>query len=302
MTDINVACFLSCAKTGSLSVTAGDLSMTNQAVSQSIQKFEEEIGYKLFIRGTQPMRLSLAGEVALQWLMKREQRFEWADDYFSNKKDNQRHIPRIAFVDWAGLPECVREYIDVIAHQQPSMDVELCPGSEHFILDLFQKCKTDVIILPDRIDSKIMSPPDIFSAPLISMSTLQLCYSRSFINTDGSTDYRRLLSTRLFSCIDRDWLSDRFETLRDSVCSKYKVPPSAHERVENFNSIISEVVLGNGYTFCSNVLPHVSSMNTLLKFESISQYITPTVPMICVWQLTAHSESILEFTEMVCKP
>lgn len=54
------------ARTGSMSQAARELNMTVSAVSQQLQKLEEEIGLALFIRNTRSMTLTEAGELYYQ--------------------------------------------------------------------------------------------------------------------------------------------------------------------------------------------------------------------------------------------
>lgn len=275
--------------------------MTHQAVSRNIQKLEDEIGYKLFIRGAQSMSLSKAGEFMLDWLTEMDDRYEWANDYFYNEQNHKMHVLRVAFVDWTGLPECAEVFLKDMKENDQNFDVELYPGSEDFALDLLHRLKADAIIVPDYAQQKEHRSPDIFNAPLLEEETLQLCYSREFVNSDGGVDYKRLLSQKLLRCTGSGWHINRFNTLHEALCLKHGIAPAGCEEMPNFNSVISEVVLGNGFTFFSGRLPYVDRPGTLLKLENLSQFEAAAVPMVCVWRLTTRSEALLKFTETVCK-
>ncbi|TDP38296.1 LysR family transcriptional regulator [Idiomarina aquatica] len=61
-----VRVFNQTACTGSMSQAARELNMTVSAVSQQLQKLEEEIGLSLFVRNTRSMSLTEAGELYYQ--------------------------------------------------------------------------------------------------------------------------------------------------------------------------------------------------------------------------------------------
>jgi DNA-binding transcriptional LysR family regulator len=64
ITEQKVRVFLSVAETLSFTETASRLFITQQAVSRHISRFEEDLGFQLFIRSTHRVTLTLAGERA----------------------------------------------------------------------------------------------------------------------------------------------------------------------------------------------------------------------------------------------
>lgn len=69
MTDKMLACFAAAERTGSFSTAAWELSMTQQAVSYSIRRLEEELGFPLFIRRASRVELTAGGSEFFAWYM-----------------------------------------------------------------------------------------------------------------------------------------------------------------------------------------------------------------------------------------
>ena len=67
MTDKMLAAFAAAQRTGSFSTAAWELSMTQQAVSYSIKKLEEELGFPLFVRRASRVELTAEGGVFHDW-------------------------------------------------------------------------------------------------------------------------------------------------------------------------------------------------------------------------------------------
>lgn len=67
MTDKMLAAFAASERTGSFSTAAWELSMSQQAVSYSIKRLEEELGFPLFVRRASRVELTFGGEQFLRW-------------------------------------------------------------------------------------------------------------------------------------------------------------------------------------------------------------------------------------------
>ena len=67
MTDKMLAAFAAARRTGSFSTAAWELSMTQQSVSYSIRKLEEELGFPLFVRRASRVETTAGGEQLAAW-------------------------------------------------------------------------------------------------------------------------------------------------------------------------------------------------------------------------------------------
>lgn len=67
MLDVKVASLLAVAKHKNITKAAGELALTQPAVSHHIKELEKQLGIKIFVRGKGSMLLTDAGEVAVRY-------------------------------------------------------------------------------------------------------------------------------------------------------------------------------------------------------------------------------------------
>ena len=102
MNQLDVYCFTSIARTKSFSITARELMISQQAVSNHIKTLEEEIGYTLFFRYGQSAVLTKAGEILLDFFIKRD---DLGAEFFQAHETKEAGAPfLIAWTQWAGCP------------------------------------------------------------------------------------------------------------------------------------------------------------------------------------------------------
>ncbi len=81
MNDRSLSCFAAAARCGSFSQAAWDLFVTQQSISYTIRRLEEELGYPLFIRLAQRVELTGAGEAFLRWYERFDRALsQWAEE------------------------------------------------------------------------------------------------------------------------------------------------------------------------------------------------------------------------------
>lgn len=117
MNQLDVYCFTSIARTKSFSITARELMISQQAVSNHIKTLEEEVGYTLFFRSGQSALLTKAGEILLETFIKRD-RLE-AEFFHEHRKKNPGDPFLIAWTQWAGCPPVARDILEGFRKEYP---------------------------------------------------------------------------------------------------------------------------------------------------------------------------------------
>ena len=69
--------FYHVARAGSLTVAAGELNISQPAVSQSLKQLEEALSVKLFTRASKGIRLTAEGELLYGYVAKAVNRLHW---------------------------------------------------------------------------------------------------------------------------------------------------------------------------------------------------------------------------------
>lgn len=102
MNHLDIFCFISVARTGSFSIAARELMISQQAVSRHIRSLEEELGFPLFLRGAQSVELSLAGRQMLDYFTQAKQMEEELAAYLHQRRPDG--LLRIGCSQWLGWP------------------------------------------------------------------------------------------------------------------------------------------------------------------------------------------------------
>lgn len=121
MNWLDIFCFTSVAHTNSFSITARELMISQQAVSRHIRTLEDELGYQLFLRNYQNVRLTSAGETMLKYFTERDHMMEQMTKHFRHEED-ERYL-RIGWSQWLGCPSWFRTMIDSYAAEHPDTQV-----------------------------------------------------------------------------------------------------------------------------------------------------------------------------------
>ncbi|MBP5383954.1 MAG: LysR family transcriptional regulator [Lachnospiraceae bacterium] len=117
MNQLDIYCFTSIARTKSFSITARELMISQQAVSNHIKTLEEEIGYTLFFRYGPSAALTKAGEIFLDYLIKRDQLIS---DFFKENNEKKETDPFfIAWTQWAGCPSIAEKLLKEFRQEYP---------------------------------------------------------------------------------------------------------------------------------------------------------------------------------------
>lgn len=119
MNPLDIYCFTSIARTKSFSITARELMISQQAVSNHIKTLEEEVGYTLFFRYGQAAVLTKAGEIMLDFFIKRDR---LTSEFFMKhkKRETEEKAPfLIAWTQWAGCPKMAEDLLNGFRKKYP---------------------------------------------------------------------------------------------------------------------------------------------------------------------------------------
>ena len=144
MNWLDMFCFTSVARTQSFSVTAQELMISQQAVSRHIKALEDELGVPLFLRGSQRIRLTIAGERMLQYFSRRGDLLEEFKRSASSHKDAS--VLRVVSSHWLGLPAAFQPILDRFRQRHPEITVLLCDLSSSEMLETLQRGDADILL------------------------------------------------------------------------------------------------------------------------------------------------------------
>ena len=161
------------AETRNISLAAEQLKISQPALSSQLKKLESSLGVQLFDRSTQPLEVTEAGRVYLEYAardlaLKNEFLQHIAD--IDNLKRGKITVGGAASFNVSYLPKTVAEFVE----KYPGIDIEIADGS-----------------IPEISAKALAGHVDLFIAPTL--------------NIDDRLEYEELLEEKIFICVPPQW-------------------------------------------------------------------------------------------------
>ncbi len=159
------------AETGSVSAAAEQLHLTQSALSHQITQLEQQLGSKLFVRKSSPLRLTPAGQVLLttaKEVLPRIRQCETTLRALASGEQGRLHIGVECHTCFEWLMPVVRAF----QRAWPSVDIDIIPSLTHSGLMLLQQGKCDLVITsdpkphPQRIYAELFRYEQVLVLPL----------------------------------------------------------------------------------------------------------------------------------------
>lgn len=144
--EVAVRCFLTLAKTLSFTETAKLMFMTQQAVSKYIAKFEEDVGFKLFIRTHHYVALTKAGEIFLELFTRFDEDFAKATEKTKQYYSTMFGSLRIGYLEWLEISDEISSAVKKLKQEKPEVRFIGERHPQFKLIELFLQRKLDLII------------------------------------------------------------------------------------------------------------------------------------------------------------
>ena len=238
---MEISCFLSVARTGSFTISARQLSSTQQAVSRNIQALENELGFPLLHRGSHAVTLTWAGERFMRW------RMEHDDQLSALERQSRRLSPQgadelfVAWNDWTGCPEGMDEDIRGFRQRYPNVRLHTRQGSTAEVLRMLEDGNADIAALPEHTTHNLRGM--IVSAPF-SRQPLYVVAR----DADTVHDPEALASARHLAAPMNEENEDAIRRRITMFCAEAGFAPRQIDVMPNIRSAFSQLLCGGCYT------------------------------------------------------
>lgn len=245
MNDTNIACFLSVARTGSFTISAQELSSTQQAVSRNVQNLEDELGFALLNRSGRVVNLTSEGSRFYQWCLDGDRQVSLAVAAARRLMGNETNTLRLGWCDWTGCPDEIAEGIRAFTKTHDICELDFRQGSVENIKALLLDETLDLAILPEfythSMSGVTVSEP-FMSLPLYAVTSLHHAFSGDTPTAAELTPMKHLVA-RLGSEAGGD-----VRKHIDYLCAELEIYPEHLEIMPNVPSTYSELLCGPCYT------------------------------------------------------
>jgi DNA-binding transcriptional LysR family regulator len=168
MTLLSYEIFQTIIEQGSFAKAASLLHLTPSAVSHSVSSLESEIGFSLFIRNKNGVKLTNAGEQILPYL----QQVVKSNDNFLQKISEMKGLNEGAVkigcvntVCLAWIPGILKKF----SEEFPQIDIEVYQGSYDDVMEWTRSGVIDIGIVSDLVHESLPFTP-LFTEPLVCVT------------------------------------------------------------------------------------------------------------------------------------
>lgn len=241
MNDMELACFLSVARTGSFTISAREISSTQQAVSRNIQSLEAELGFELLHRGSNAITLTWAGERFLRWRTEHDAQLSSLERQSRRMSVEGMNELYVAWNDWTGCPLGLED--DLVGFRQTYANVRLHTrqGSTQEVADMLADGNADIAVLPEysthSLRGLIVSPPFAEQPMYVVSRDMQ-----ELPSMEELSDMRQLAAPMG----EPDEESTRRRV--GMFCAELGISPKQVEVVPNVRSAYTQLLCGGCYT------------------------------------------------------
>ena len=144
--EVAVRCFLALSKTLNFTQTAKQLFMTQQSVSKYIAKFEEDLGFKLFIRTHHYVMLTKAGEYYYELFSKFEEDLRKTTEKTRQYYTTMFNSLRIGYLEWLEISSEISNALKKLKKENPELRYIGERHTQARLIELFMARKLDLII------------------------------------------------------------------------------------------------------------------------------------------------------------
>ncbi|SDY44198.1 LysR family transcriptional regulator [Citreimonas salinaria] len=169
---------------GGVARAAGQLNITQSALSHQIKGLEDQAGVELFIRRSKPMRLSPAGMRLLRLAEQVLPQVEALQAEFSGLRDGKSGRLHIA-IECHACFEWLFPVLEAFRKSWPDVDVDIRPGLAFDALPALMKEDVDVVISsdPETLSGVTFSPLFDYSPVFVAASSHPLA-DKPFIEAE----------------------------------------------------------------------------------------------------------------------
>lgn len=231
--------FEALARERSFTRAAQHLHITQQSLSSSIAKLEQELGCQLIIRHV-PLELTYAGEVLLRYAISFREEYVAMQQEFCDISQNQRGVLRVGITYTRGRT-IMPDIIQAFQQDYPAIRIELVEETN----DVLRR-----ILVEGEVDVAIASFPE--SIPGI---VLRDYYREEVV---------MLVSRELFSSLYGDQANERIQRIEDGDYSAISDCPLVLNSVDDIGGHIERILLKRAGIARPQIVATSSNAETLL--------------------------------------
>ena len=281
----NYEYFLAIAQTKSISRAAQQLYISQPSLSKYLKRLEEKLGAELFLRGSHPLELTVAGQLYLSYVQDILQRERRMLRELKSLKSSETGVVTIGMTPWrssillpAVLPKFRKKY--------PGIEVKILEGSHQYMFSLIESGKVDFAIF----HQPNWNPNLTFER--LTTERILLCISSNSPLLDGS-EHQGLSQLHIPHMSDEEFMRFQSEpfillttgqnlrTVSNNYLQRLGIRPHIAMETTNIITALAAVKAGIGLTFAQDSVFNSQETRSGLLFFTLND---PPLPLLS-WEV-----------------
>lgn len=277
LNQTNIECFLSLAETLSFSETASRVYMTQQAVSKSISRLENHLGFSLFVRSSRSVSLTNEGRRCYELFKSLEEQYNNTLKEIRDKNKNACVTLNIGYQDFLDLgPETGRAF-SVLCKELPSLLLNGDRYPPHILRDRLLDRQLDMAVMFDRFYESLVINKNHFKRLELFKAQKLIMVSASNPNIKPDSTYKDFIHQPLLLDTLGNESTKESNRRAEKIIEQCGLKPQKVIILPNRDSAYMEAELGRGIVISSKV--NLYAKTKTLKMFPIDGYET----IICLW-------------------
>lgn len=272
----------------SFTLAAQKLLISQPALSATIKKAEEELGFKIFIRETTPISLTNLGQIyisALEELYRVEKNLKDGINSFTSLEAGEIKVSGAAFISSFVLPKIIMEF----ASRHPKFNIQLIENNSLNLQEKLFSEEIEILIDYDFDNSKFVSFPLIREQILLAVPRkhpLNRDFQHLALTAEDIVSNKHL--NKNTKCVDLSYFKEeKFIQLKPKnnmykrscqICGDYGFTPYSVINVDQLMTAYNISGSGMGLTFTTDTLIcSAAQYENLLFYKLDSTYAERTI-------------------------
>ncbi len=270
--------------------SARECHVTASTLTRIIQRMEEELGKKLFIRDNRTVELSPAGTIFREYVEDVIGRWETMQNQLSSEQKLAGEISLYCSVTaaYSILPVILQTFREI----HPEVHIKLQTGDAAQALGKLENREIDIVIaaLPEALSERLLSMP-IMETPLVCIGPSR--FPETVIRHNDEIDWQRTPQVVAEIGLSRERV--------DAWLRKKDVQPNIYAEVAGNEAIIAMVSLGCGIGVVPELVLEKSPVRDKIEILEKSAELSPFIVGICTSRKSMERPQIKAFWKVAEK-
>ncbi|NCB62772.1 MAG: LysR family transcriptional regulator [Clostridia bacterium] len=290
MTERDWTCFAAVAKYLNFTAAAKKLYISQPALSKQIARMEEELGFPLFLRTRQDVKLAPGGVVLLNEYQRLTGHYREMLRHARLASEGKAGELRIGIQEGQSLDEHVLELIRGFRRQYTGVELEIRSMPYRPLLDALQQDKLDVALCL-RFDSKDFAGMECYE--IKTAPSYAILSAKHPLASPGALTDPVCLSGETLLVVGSELVPHGAQFVLEQ-CRKCRITPGRVRLVSSYSTLYLWLTMGEGFAFMNQ---NVWYANKELYFSVLPEDLSVT--QVACWRAASRNSAVPLFLEAI---